>query len=350
MNRRIRSQPLLLTSACILAASCASTEPAEIPDWKMSVSALPTSITLGPLERSEDTAVDAAAEREDDTPRVLRGKLLARTEAKYTLIRQRDGKEDVWDLTFRTPEMPTAPSTGWVTMTSRPKAPPRRFVHRQALPYRGKLTVFENGDEQGTGDIVLPLAFMGRALFEACEACADMTADEHAESGRAGEPDDAHTIATASFVAFSLTFARSPLLRSVVEEVVAWPDGGLFSDPEVRIGFEPELFDAEPVATKFGPGYTVPVRVNINAEPSFYGQITVVEPQGVLLATAGIVEVVGFSADRPSDEVRLSLSGADMPKTGRLDEEGIDRLLAIEPELKLQIDEVEGPEDGPQQK
>ena len=313
----------------------------------MSVAALPTSVTLGPLVTGEDSAVEATAAVDDDAPRVLRGKLLARTDAKYTLVRRRDDDEKVWDLTLRTPEMPTVPSTGWMTMTSRPSNPPRRFVHRQALPYRGTITVFEDGDEVGASDVVLPLAFLGRALFEACERCSETTEEEHSESGQAGEPDDAHTSATATFVAFSLTFAKSELLRSVVEEVVAWPDGGMFSEPEVRIGFEPELFDAEPVATKFGPGYTVPVRVNINAEPSFYGQITVVEPQGVLLATAGIVEVVGFSADRPSDEVRLTFSGAEMPKTGRLDQDGIDRLLAIEPELKIQVDEVEGPDVDP---
>lgn len=333
----------LVASTCLWAAGCTSTDPVEITDWRMSVATLPTSVTLGPAGTSATAAVE-----EVDPPRTLRGKLLARTDVRYTLVHVRDGDERVWDLELRTPEMPTAPSTGWVTMTSRPDAPPRRFVHRRALPYRGKLTVFEDGDESGAGDIVLPLAFLGRALFEACEACSGMTEKEHTESGRAGEPDDPHTNATSTFVAFSLAFAKSPLLRSVVREVVAWPTGGMFSQPEVRIGFEPELFDTEPVMTKFGPGYTVPVRVNINAEPSFYGQITLIEPRGALLATAGIVEWVGFAADRPSDEVRLSLSGAEMPKTGRLDQEGIDRLLAIEPELKVRVDEVEGSDDNPE--
>lgn len=350
LHRFVRSlvQPAVLVvlpgalSGALL-GSCAAPPPPVAADWQERVHSLPAAVVdaSAPLPSAAGETTGAVPR---PLPRALTGPLLARSELRYTLLRTRGTKERVWDLTLRAPEMSTRPNTGWVTMTTRPESAPKRYVHRKALPYKGSLSVTEDGEVSGKGDIVLPLAFLGSSLFEACEALSPITLDEHIAAGRMGEPDDQEANATAAFIAMSFAAARNQLVQSILEEITAWPSGGLFSKPDIRFGFEPNVFEARTVSTRYGAGYSVPVVMNINGKPAFYASMTVVNPNGALRLCGGVVEIVGFPADRPKDQVRLSLSGGRMPKTGKLSAERIADLLAIEPTLSILVDVVDGSE------
>ena len=277
-------------------------------------------------------------------PEYLEGPLLARSELEYVLRRSSaEDDPEHWLLKLRAPEMPTKPRGGWTSMTTRPDTPPERFVHRRAKPYRGTFSIYEKGQEVAKNGLVLPLAFFGTPLFKACELAQSTSQDELNASGHTGEADDPVASARAAFTAMALAAGRNPAVETILKETVTWPQGGLFSKPDLVFGLEPDLFGARPVSTQFGPGYRLPVEFQINGAPAFFGSFTVVEPRGALLLTAGVVEVVGFAPHRPDHRVHVALAGGAMPKTGRLDKEGVQKLLAIEPELRIDTETIGAP-------
>lgn len=316
-----------------LGAGCAA--PPEAPvDWQgqlddMTASAVDASMSVG---RSES---DAPPVR----PGYLEGVLLARSELEYVL-RRSSGEDDTehWILKVRAPEMPTKPRAGWISMTTQPDGAPKRFVHRRGLPYRGTLTILKKGKEEAENGIVLPLAFFGTSLFEACELAQTTSMEELAKAGRTGEADDPEAAARATFTAMALAAGRNLAVETILKETVTWPESGFFSDPEIAFGMESDIFAARPVSTQFGPAYRLSVQFQINGVSAFFGNFTVVEPRGALLMTGGVVEIVGYAPSAPDQRVHLALAGGTLPKTGRLDPKGVAKLLAIQPELRVETE------------
>lgn len=329
------------TALCsIFIASCA-TPPAAPVDWQgqlddMTASAVNAAMSVGRAESAE------AAVR----PGYLEGVLLARSELEYVL-RRSSGEEDAehWLLRVRAPEMPTKPRGGWISMSTQPEGEPKRFVHRRAQPYRGTLTILRKGKEEAENGLVLPLAFFGTSLFDACGLAQTTSMEELARAGRTGEADDPEAAARATFTAMALAAGRNPAVETILKETVTWPKSGFFSDPDIAFGMETDIFAAKPVTTQFGPGYRLAVQFEINGESAFFGNFTVVEPRGSLLMTGGVVEVVGYAPSAPDQRVHLALAGGAMPKTGRLDANGVAKLLAIHPELRVET-EVIGAQKG----
>ena len=309
-----------LLLAALLASACSSTPTRmETSAWRDRVKTL------------QSEPMEAAAEVE--LPSTLTGPLLAKSFLMYEL---RHG-ENVWDIRFQGPERNVQRVDSWASVTLTSPGNQRSAMIKAARVYSGRVNITPRGEKAEDELLLLALAFSDRALFDACEVLGPMSPEEFAASSKVQETADAYVGAFLSGFSAAFTVRRSEEIASLLASFMQWPSGLFGVDREAAVAFQPDVLAAVRCSTPFGPGWRIPMEVQVDGEQGFVGTVTVVEPGGALNLSAGVVEVSGFAPNRPDETVRLRLTGAHAPRTDHLAESTIDNLLVIKPRSKSEI-------------
>ena len=280
----------------------------------------------------EAKPVEASAKVQ--VPPTLQGPLLAKSFLIYELKR---GAEDVWDIRCEGPDRNDQPIDSWAGVTLTSPGNQRSAVVKSARVYSGRINIARRGQKSKDELLLLALAFTGKGLFHACSVLGPMDAEEFAAEGGAEETSEAYVGGFLSGFAASFTVQRSKEIASLLAKFMQWPSGLLGIDYDAPVTFQPDVLGAEPCSTEFGPGWRVPIEVQVDGEQAFVGTVTVVEPGGALNLSAGVVGAAGFAPHRPNETVRLRLTGAHAPPTDHLTPQAIDTLLVIKPRSRSEV-------------
>lgn len=307
----------------LFAASCAAPVRVDEADWRQRV----RGISAPPPAE----AIDASAPV--GLPPTLQGPLLVKSFLRYDLSRG----EDIWDIRFQGPERSVQRVDSWASVTLTSPGNQRSAMVKAARVYSGRINIARRGEETDDALLLLPLAFMGDSLYQACVALGPMGIDEFKQAEDAKEIGEAYVGGFLAGFAASFTVQRTSEIAGLMSSVMQWPSGWLGKDHDATVTLRPDALSAEACSTAFGPGWRLPLEVLAGANQAFVGEVTVVEPQGALNLAAGVVEVSGFSPDRPDEVIRLRLIGAHAPRTDHLTPDAVEKLLEIKPRSKTTV-------------
>jgi len=305
-------------AALLLATGCATR--LEATDWQAR------------LESREGASApgDAAPPAADRAWR--EGPLQTHSALRYGLTRERSGGAvERWTMELHGPTAAlTRGRSARITVTTDDVR-----VAYQSLQWDATIAVAREGKELRREETRLALGFVGADLWRACvtsKALIDAGVEDVAGSQRE-DLRESFSRAAAACIFMGATLAGSTELRGIASRVVQWP--GLFSLLRLRIdvGISPYFTRVRPIDTPFGPGYALPIELEVNGDQAFVGEFHLVEPGGALLLVAGIVAIEGLAPDRPDDRLRIELVGP-VPHDA-LDPEAPPRRHGIVPGLQL---------------
>lgn len=284
----------VLVASAAIAPGCAAR--LDATDWQSRLESRPGHAPSG------DDASSAAdrAWRE--------GTLLTHSALRYGLTRERaGGAAERWAMELHGPTAAlTEGRSARITVT----ADGVRESYR-SLQWDATIAVAREDDELRREETRLALGFVGADLWRACVTSAalidagveDVDADERADLR------ESYSRGAAACIFMGATLAGSTELRRIASRVVQWP--GLLSLLRLRIdvSISPYFSRVRPIDTRFGPGFALPIELEVNGDQAFVGEFHLVEPEGALLLVAGIVAIEGLAPDRPDDRLRIELVG-----------------------------------------